>query len=229
VGRAAQKLIRLFDQFERTSLGKRLIVADVTGDGEPDVGKLMRIVGAWEAAEPQPCGRQDVFQSHIWLRVVEELHGSTLPEPGARSHRGRGAAHSIRTGLPDKGAGILERRASDGATIRRVALTRAPGTCAEPGCAGVPIAKGRCRQHLVWPKRNPDRADGRTIRRLRDRLARRDGYRCRHPDASPATCTRGEFPLEVHHLNGDVTDNRLEVLELRCRRHNPRGPATHKR
>jgi hypothetical protein len=104
-----------------------------------------------------------------------------------------------------------------------MALTRAPGTCATPGCAGVPVAKGRCREHLVWPKRNPDRADGRTIAKLRDRLVRRDGYRCCHPEASETTCTRGDFPLEVHHLAGDVTDNRLEVLELRCRRHNPRG------
>jgi hypothetical protein len=68
-------------------------------------------------------------------------------------------------------------------------VERAPGTCAEPGCAGIPVAKGRCRAHLVWPKRNPDRADGRTVRNLRDRLARRDGYRCRHPDASERTCS----------------------------------------
>jgi hypothetical protein len=97
-----------------------------------------------------------------------------------------------------------------------MALTRAPGTCAEPGCAGVPVAKGRCRRHLRWPPHNPNRADGRTIRRLRDRLVSRDGYHCRHPDASSSTCTRGDFPLEIHHRNGDVTDN----LELLCRRHN---------
>jgi hypothetical protein len=110
-----------------------------------------------------------------------------------------------------------------------VALTRAPGTCARPGCPSIPIAKGYCRAHLVWPKRNPDRADGRTIARLRDRLVRRDGYRCRHPDASPLTCTRGDFPLEVHHLDNDVTNNVLDNLELRCRRHNPRGATLHAR
>jgi HNH endonuclease len=110
-----------------------------------------------------------------------------------------------------------------------VALTRAPGTCAEPGCAGVPVAKGRCRAHLTWPQRNPERADGRTIRKLRDRLVRRDGNRCRHPEASERTCTRADYPLEVHHRNGDVSDNRLDNLELRCRRHNPRGGGLHKR
>jgi HNH endonuclease len=108
-------------------------------------------------------------------------------------------------------------------------VERAPGTCAEPGCAGIPVAKGRCRAHLVWPKRNPDRADGRTVRNLRDRLARRDGYRCRHPDASERTCTRGDFPLEVHHRDGDVRNDALDNLELRCRRHNPRGGGLHKR
>jgi hypothetical protein len=108
-------------------------------------------------------------------------------------------------------------------------VQRAPSTCATPGCAGIPIAKGRCRKHLVWPRRNPARADGRTIRRLRDRLARRDGYRCRHRDAAPLTCTRGDFPLEVHHVDGDVTNDALDNLELRCRRHNPRGAGLRKR
>jgi hypothetical protein len=35
-------------------------------------------------------------------------------------------------------------------------------------------------------------------------------------------------PIELHHLNG-VEDNRPEALELRCRKHNPRGAPTHKR
>jgi hypothetical protein len=106
-----------------------------------------------------------------------------------------------------------------------VALTRAPGTCAEPGCPNVPVAMGRCREHLTWPKRNPARADDRTIRKLRDRLVHRDGYRCRHPEASERSCTRDDWPLEVHHLNGDPSDDRLDNLELHCRRHNPRGGA----
>jgi hypothetical protein len=92
----------------------------------------------------------------------------------------------------------------------------------------VPVHKGKCSEHLIWPKRNADRADGRTIRKLRDRLARRDGNGCQHPDAGPATCTRPDFPLEVHHRDGDVTHDALENLELRCRRHNPRGGGLHK-
>ena len=30
-----------------------------------------------------------------------------------------------------------------------VALTRAPGACAEPGCAGVPVHRGRCREPVL--------------------------------------------------------------------------------
>jgi hypothetical protein len=108
-------------------------------------------------------------------------------------------------------------------------VQRALGTCSTPGCPGIPIAKGYCREHLVWPKRDPRRADGRTIARLRDRLVRRDGYRCADPDASERTCTRADYPLEVHHLDGDVTNDALDNLELRCRRHNPRGAGLHKR
>jgi hypothetical protein len=108
-------------------------------------------------------------------------------------------------------------------------MRRAPSVCAEPGCPNAAVNRGRCREHLVWPKRNPKRMDGRTTRRKRDQLARRDGYRCQHPDASPATCTRGDFPLEVHHRDGDVSNDRLDNLELRCRRHNPRGAALHRR
>jgi hypothetical protein len=34
--------------------------------------------------------------------------------------------------------------------------------------------------------------------------------------------------IELHHLHA-VEDNRREALQLRCRRHNPRGAPTHKR
>ncbi len=110
-------------------------------------------------------------------------------------------------------------------TIKR--LQRAPGSCNVDGCAGVPVVKGKCRDHLVWSKRNPDRLGGRAVARLRDQLTRRDGYRCRHPDAGRDTCTL-DTVLEVHHLDGDVTHNALTNLELRCRRHNPRGGGLHR-
>jgi hypothetical protein len=105
----------------------------------------------------------------------------------------------------------------------------AKSVCAEVGCWRHAVKRGRCAVHFYWPKRNPLRADGRTIRKLRDRLARKHGYRCVHPDASERTCTRGDFPLEVHHLDGDVTNNALDNLELRCRRHNPRGAGLHRK
>ena len=65
----------------------------------------------------------------------------------------------------------------------------------------------------------PGRADGRTIAKLRDRLARRDGYRCRTPTRASAHLHARRFPLEVHHLDGDVTNDPLDNLVLR-RRHN---------
>ena len=52
-------------------------------------------------------------------------------------------------------------------SIRGVALTRAPGTCGEPGCAGVPVHRGRCREHARWPPRNSARMDGHTTKRHR--------------------------------------------------------------
>jgi hypothetical protein len=36
------------------------------------------------------------------------------------------------------------------------------------------------------------------------------------------------FIMRPHHLNGDPSDDRLDNLELRCRRHNPRGGGLHR-
>jgi hypothetical protein len=82
-----------------------------------------------------------------------------------------------------------------------VALTRAPRVCGEPGCVGVPVFNGRCRVHARWPSGNEAR----------------NGWVCGSTDL-----------IELHHLKG-VEDNRPEALELRCRKHNPRGAPTHKR
>jgi hypothetical protein len=112
-----------------------------------------------------------------------------------------------------------------GATIRRMALTRAPGTCATPGCTGVPIYRGRCKEHARWPPRHPARTmDGHETKRRRARLEREQRGRC-------ARCGR-RIPTgsgELNHVDGDPSNDRPANLELVHARCNPRGPATHKR
>jgi hypothetical protein len=88
-----------------------------------------------------------------------------------------------------------------------VVLTRAPGTCAEPGCAGIPIHRGRCKQHVRWPARNPGRGlDGPQTKRHRARLAREQRGRC-------ARCGRRIPPGsgELHHVDGDPRNDLGEV------------------
>ena len=46
-------------------------------------------------------------------------------------------------------------------------------------------------------------------------VLRRDGYRC-------VLCDSTE-ELEIHHLDGDWTNNAPSNLQTRCLRHNPRG------
>jgi hypothetical protein len=106
-----------------------------------------------------------------------------------------------------------------------MALTRAPGVCLEPGCAGVPVYRGRCKQHARWPPRNPARGlDGHETKRRRARLEREQRGRC-------ARCRR---PIphgtgELHHRDGDPSNDAHSNLELVHAGCNPRGPATHKR
>jgi hypothetical protein len=100
-----------------------------------------------------------------------------------------------------------------------VALTRAPRVCGEPGCVGVPVFNGRCRVHARWPSGNEAR-NGWAMSRLKRLLIDERGERCE-------VCGSTDL-IELHHLNG-VEDNRPEALELRCRKHNPRGAPTHKR
>jgi hypothetical protein len=101
-------------------------------------------------------------------------------------------------------------------------LARAPSVCGQPGCVGVPVFNGRCRKHARWPDGNAARANGWAMSRLKALLIAERGERCEVPGCEAVA------PIEVHHLNG-VEDNRPEALELRCRRHNPRGAPTHKR
>lgn len=89
-----------------------------------------------------------------------------------------------------------------------------PAVCAEAGCGAVAVYLRRCRQHQLL---QPARSEKRVIARLRAEIIRRDGERC-------AVCGATER-LEVHHHNGDPSNNRLSNAELRCRRHHPRGEA----
>ena len=101
-----------------------------------------------------------------------------------------------------------------------MAFTRAPSVCGQPGCVGVPVYGGRCREHARWPVGNLRRASGWEMSRLKAMLIAERGARCQ-------VCGSTEL-IELHHLNG-VQDNRPEALSLRCRRHNPRGAGLHKR
>jgi HNH endonuclease len=94
--------------------------------------------------------------------------------------------------------------------------TRTVG-CAQPGCTGIPIHAGRCRAHARWPTGNPRRASGWEISRLKAMLIAERGERCEYRGGDHAG------PLELHHVDSDPSNNHPDNLELRCRRHNPRG------
>jgi 5-methylcytosine-specific restriction endonuclease McrA len=61
-----------------------------------------------------------------------------------------------------------------------------------------------CREH------QPRRPRGRHLARLRVRVFATYGHRC-------ADCGRSGVPLEVHHVNGDPTDNRIRNTIPLCR------------
>ena len=94
--------------------------------------------------------------------------------------------------------------------------------CARPGLT----ERGRCpecqaeRKREDRERRNFARGPERwSWSRLRAKILERDGYACR-------VCG-SDLELEVHHVNGDPSDNRTQNLETRCRQHNPRpGPTT---
>lgn len=86
-----------------------------------------------------------------------------------------------------------------------------------------PVYGGRCREHARWPAGNPVRASGWEISRLKAMLIAEGGESCEQPGCEATT------PLELHHVNGDPSDNHPDNLELRCRRHNPRGAGLHQR
>jgi 5-methylcytosine-specific restriction endonuclease McrA len=75
-------------------------------------------------------------------------------------------------------------------------------------CGELIDAGSYCSQHR-WPS-SPGRLRGRAGVELRERVKRIHGHRCRH-------CGVTGVPLEVHHRNGDHTDNRLANLLPLCR------------
>lgn len=90
----------------------------------------------------------------------------------------------------------------------------AASTCAEPRCPNLAVKRGRCGVHQL-PASAPGRPGPRAVARLRAQLIAKFGERC-------AVCLATER-LEVHHVNGDPSDNALRNVELRCAAHNPRG------
>jgi 5-methylcytosine-specific restriction endonuclease McrA len=89
-------------------------------------------------------------------------------------------------------------------------VKRAPGTCAEPGCADAPVYRGRCSTHVQW--NTSPRQRGRALMARRNRIARTRGRRCHRCGAPP---TPGH-PLELHHIDGNPTNDHLANLELLC-------------
>lgn len=71
------------------------------------------------------------------------------------------------------------------------------------------------------PQRQRTRTD--EWKRIKVRIKKRDGYRCRVCGVTQEQLLKVGERLEVHHLNGDPTDNRLVNLATVCPDHNPRG------
>jgi hypothetical protein len=87
-------------------------------------------------------------------------------------------------------------------------MKRAAGTCNEPGCAGIPIYRGRCSVHVRWSGLTP-RQRGRALVERRDRIMRARGRTCEQ-------CGDGG-PLELHHSDGDPANDDPANLRLLCR------------
>jgi len=87
-------------------------------------------------------------------------------------------------------------------------MKRAPATCSTPGCPGIPLYRGACLEHAVW-NANTERQRGRILQRRRARLIRWRGNRCER-------CRRAGIPLELHHRDGNTSNDADTNLELLC-------------
>ena len=79
--------------------------------------------------------------------------------------------------------------------------------------------KGRCGEcyRAMERERNKRRMKGGNWLTLKQGVLRRDGYRCTHVE-NGVRCTATE-QLEVHHVDGDPSNNRLENLTTLCAWH----------
>jgi HNH endonuclease len=86
-------------------------------------------------------------------------------------------------------------------------MKRAAGTCNQPGCANVPVYRGRCILHVEWSGLTP-RQRGRALVERRHRIMRARGRVCEQCGEPP--------PLELHHRDGDTSNDRPANLQLLC-------------
>jgi 5-methylcytosine-specific restriction endonuclease McrA len=87
-----------------------------------------------------------------------------------------------------------------------------PKPCLEPGCGKLTDGGSYCPEHKREGfSRGRTGARGTTAkwRRLRTKILERDGHRCVYCHTDVA--------LEVHHVNGDPTDDRETNLETVCK------------
>ena len=79
-------------------------------------------------------------------------------------------------------------------------MSRAPSSCAVPGCPHVAVRRGRCAQHAAKPwqghaakRKARGELPGRQLKRLRAQRISAAGGRCQ-------SCGARDVPLDLHHL-----------------------------
>ena len=97
-------------------------------------------------------------------------------------------------------------------------MSRASRVCLEPGCPELVEKGSRCKEHTTH---RPGRGSTYKWRKVRDRILRRDGYRCTYIDGDGNRC-QARDRLHVDHVipvsaGGTDTPTNLRVL---CEWHN---------